>query len=59
MLRLAISTYKLARTIRVGEAMSDLAYAIRGIVAGSGTATTEMRLTMITIVDVALVFFPR
>ena len=57
-LKLAIATYKLARTIRVGEAPSDLAFAIRGIVAGSGTATTEMRLTMITIVDAALLFFP-
>ena len=51
LLRLAIVTYRLPRVLRVGEALSDLAYATRGIVAGSGTATTEMRLAMISIVD--------
>ena len=54
LLRLAIATYLLPRVVRVGEALSDLAWATRGIVAGSGTATTEMRLAMISIVDNAL-----
>ena len=50
LLRLAIATYRLPRSIRVGDAMSDLVQAIRGIVAGSGTATTEMRVVMVNIV---------
>lgn len=58
LLRLAIATYKLGRTIRVGTAFSDLAFAVRGIVAGSGTATTEMRIVMIRIVDAASAVFP-
>lgn len=32
------------RVIRVGEAISDMVWAVRGIVAGSGGATSEMRL---------------
>ena len=53
LLRLAIATYKLPRVIRVGNAVSDLVWAVRGIVAGSGLATSEMRLVMIDIVDKA------
>ena len=51
LLRLAIATYKLPRVVRVGVAHSDLVWATRGIVAGSGNATSEMRLVMIDIVD--------
>ena len=58
MIRLAIATYRLPRVIRVGTAYSDLVVAIRGIVAGSGLATTEMRIVMIDIVDAALVQHP-
>ena len=58
LLRLAIATYRLSRSVRVGDAMSDLVVAIRGIVAGSGTATTEMRIVMVDIVDAALTFCP-
>ena len=54
LIRLAIATYKLPRVIRVGNAVSDLVWAVRGIVAGSGLATTEMRLVMVDIVDKAL-----
>ena len=54
LLSLAIATYKMPRVIRVGEAVSDLVWATRGIVAGSGGATSEMRLVMIDIVDQAL-----
>ena len=39
-------------------AFSDLVVAIRGIVAGSGLATTEMRIVMIDIVDAALLCHP-
>ena len=38
--------------------MSDLVWATRGIVAGSGGATSEMRLVMIGIVDQALLVYP-
>ena len=58
LLRLAIATYKLPRVIRVGESVSDLVWATRGIVAGSGVATTEMRLVMVDIVDKALEVHP-
>ena len=58
LLRLAITTYKLPRVIRVNEAISDLVWAVRGIVAGSGLATSEMRLVMINIVEQALVAHP-
>ena len=44
--------------IRVGGAISDLVWAVRGIVAGSGLATTGMRLVMIDIVDQASLAHP-
>ena len=44
--------------IRVGTAYSDLVWALRGIVAGSGLATSEMRIVMINIVDNALLRHP-
>ena len=58
LIRLAIATYRLPRVIRVGTAYSDLVVAMRGIVAGSGLATTEMRVVMIDIVDAALIQHP-
>ena len=58
LLKLAIRTYKLPRVVRVGEAVSDLAWATRGIVAGSGTATTEMRVTLVDNVDDAVRVYP-
>ena len=58
LIRLAIATYRLPRVIRVATACSDLVVAMRGIVAGSGLATTEMRIVMIDIVDAALTQHP-
>ena len=58
LLRLSISTYKLPRTLRVGKVCSALSIAIRGITAGSGLATTEMRLVMVRKVERALVAHP-
>ena len=55
---MVITTYKLPRVIRVNEAISDLVWAGRGIVAGSGLATSEMRVVMINIVEQALVTHP-
>ena len=58
LLRLAIATYKMPRVVRVGTAYSDLVWATRGIVAGSGNATSEMRLVMIDIVDSVMKHHP-
>ena len=58
MVRLSIATYRIKRVLRVGSAVSECVVATRGITAGSGTATTEMRLAMIDIVDQALEAFP-
>lgn len=54
LLRLSLATYKLERVLRVDRAMSERIVATRGITAGSGLATAEMRLVMIDIVDSAL-----
>ncbi len=53
LLRLSIATYRLGRTLRLDGAWSVIVRATRGIVAGSGFATSEMRLVMIHIVDSA------
>ena len=58
LLRLAIDTYKMPRVIRVGEAISDMVWAVRGIVAGSGGTTSDMRFVMIDIVGKALLVYP-
>ena len=58
LLRLSISTYRLPRTLRVGKVCSGLLVAIRDITAGSGLATTEMRLVMIRKVERALTLHP-
>ena len=54
MLMLSTATYQPPRTLRVGKVCSDLLVAIRGITAGSGLATTEMRLIMLRKVERAL-----
>jgi hypothetical protein len=56
LLRLSIATYRLKRTIRIGKVISKDVFARCGITAGSGFATTEMRLVMIRAVDRALTF---
>lgn len=58
LIRLATAIYKLPRVVRVYMAYSDLIHAIRGNVAGSELATSEMRLVMIDIVDSALQVHP-
>jgi hypothetical protein len=58
LLRLSIATYKLPRTLRVGKVCSILITAIRGITAGSGLATTEMRIVMLRKVERALMAYP-
>ena len=46
------------RVLRVGQALSEEVVAVCGITAGSGSATTEMRLIMLRIVDRALLVHP-
>ena len=58
LLRLSLATYKLSRVVRVGAVVSRLMWAIRGITAGSGLATTELRVLMIHVVDVTYAAHP-
>lgn len=58
LLQLAVATYRLLSVIRVDDAMSAVIQAIQGIVAGSGSAATEMRLLMTDVIDSALKVFP-
>lgn len=58
MVKLAVATYRLGRVIRIRGVCSRIVFANRGIVAGSGTATTELRVVLIVIVDAALVVHP-
>ena len=48
LLRLSLDTYRLFRVVRIGTAISREVQACRGITAGSGFATSEMRLAMLT-----------
>ena len=58
MLRLSIAAYQLKRVIRVGAVVSRFVSAVTGITAGSGFATSEMRLVMIRVIDRALTLYP-
>ena len=59
LLRLSLAAYGLGRVLRVDGAISSLVLALRGITAGSGLATTEMRLLLLLrIVDRASVLYP-
>lgn len=58
LLRLSLAAYRLPRTLRIGEVYSFLVIACRGVTAGSGNATTEMKIMMINIVDAPLEICP-
>ena len=58
LLRLSLSTYLLKRVLRIGGVVSQCMVAFRGITAGSGFATTEMRVILIRIIDRALLVHP-
>ena len=58
-LRLSVAVYKLSRVIRIGGVVSHSVIALKGIRAGSGFATSEMRLIMLRAVDTAVRLFPR
>lgn len=47
---LSLQAYKLKRSIKIRYVVSKTVQAYRGITAGSGTATSEMRLVMIRII---------
>ena len=59
LLRLAVAAYRLLRVIRIDQVVSLVILAERGITAGSGSATTEMRLLMLDVVDAAYKVFPQ
>ena len=54
LLRLSLAVYSLERVIRIEGVVSKHMLATWGITAGSGFATTEMRLVFIRVVDRAL-----
>ncbi len=51
LLRLALAAYRLPRSLSVGGVCSALVNAERGIAAGSGPATTELRVLIIRLLD--------
>ena len=53
LLRLSLQAYRMGNIIRIGSATSRVMTASRGISAGSGFATFEMRIVMILTVDSA------
>ena len=50
LLRLSLASYRLPRTIGVDGVHSQKLVATRGIVAGSGFATTELRLLLLGLI---------
>ena len=58
-LRLSIAVYRSNRAIRIDGVVSHTVLALRGVTAGSGLATTAMRVIMIRVVDAAVKLFPR
>ena len=50
LLRLSLAAYRLARTIGVDGVYSRLIVATRGITAGSGFATSELRVLMLDLI---------
>ena len=48
----------MARRLRIGDVLSTAVAAVRGITAGSGFATFEMRLVLIRVIDNGLEVFP-
>ena len=58
LLRLSIATHKMKRVNRIREVVSGVVVAVRGMTAGSGFATTEMRLVVINLVGKALEAHP-
>ena len=57
-LRLSLAAYRLPRTVGVDGVYSRLIIAVLGITAGSGSATTELRILMLEVVTSATRAFP-
>ena len=51
LLRMSIAAYRLSRTIGVDGCFSRTVKATRGITAGSGFATSELRLVLLEVLD--------
>lgn len=58
MLRLAITTHRLTRVLKIGGTLSAEVLATRGVSVGSGSALTEMRVVLIRIIVIAGDRFP-
>ena len=59
LLRLSIAAYRLPRALAVNGVYSSMVVARRGITAGSGTATTELRVLLIRLLDRIATRFPQ
>lgn len=59
LLQLAVTAYRSLGVIRIDQVVSLVILAGRGIAAGSRSATTEMRLLMLDVVDAAYKVFPQ
>ena len=57
-LRLSLAAYRIARLICIDGVCSRLVVATRGITAGAGMATTELRLFMLDLVRSCMKLFP-
>ena len=58
-LRLALAAYAMPRSISSDGAYSRLVRAARGITAGSGTATAELRALILDLIDILSAEFPQ
>ena len=56
-LRLSMAAYRMPRVVRIEGVVSRIVLPLRGITAGSGLATTEMRILLIRVVDRACVMY--
>ena len=56
-LRLSIAIYRIKRVIRIRNVVSQTILAFRGITAGTGFATTEMRVILIRVMDRAVSYY--
>ena len=57
-LQLSLAAYRMPRTVSVGGIFSRSIVATRGITAGSGFATTELRMLLLDVVDAAYGMWP-
>ena len=57
-LRASLATYRFGRVVTVQSVCAQLLFATRGIVAGSSSATTELRLALIEIMDCSVASYP-